>query len=437
MFASIEIFVGILFLVCLAMRGMNIIVIAPLAALIIILTNGMDLQASFFSGQTAYLSGMAGFVKNFLPIFILGAVLGKYLEDSKATVTIANSIFKLTGRDNAYTVFVAIAIIAAVLTYGGVSMFIVIFTVVALARPIMKELDLPWHLVMIPLILGGTSFTMTMLPGTPSIQNIIPTQLGTPLTAAPLLSIIATVVSITYGMFYMKWYLNKTLTAGEHYEEKEAASAAPAATVTELPSLFLSVLPMVVLIVTIFIGSSQKIQGIILPALAAAIIVAAVGLHKYIPSQMKTLNAGAVNSLLPLLFTAAAVGVGTVVASAPGFHVIESWLQFIPGGPLVQIVVYTGFLSMVTASASGALGIVIPLFGHTWIAAGIDPEIVHRIAAITSGIFSAMPHSGFIFSCMAVFGLSHRQVYKQVFGIGLVGGLVSLAVSLFVAYFLY
>ncbi len=92
---------------------------------------------------------------------------------------------------------------------------------------------------------------------------------------------------------------------------------------------------------------------------------------------------------------------------------------------------------MVTASASGALGIVIPLFGHTWIAAGIDPEIVHRIAAITSGIFSAMPHSGFIFSCMAVFGLSHRQVYKQVFGIGLVGGLVSLAVSLFVAYFLY
>lgn len=436
MVASIGIFVGIIFLVYLAMRGMNIIIIAPLAALIIIFTNGMDLQAAFFTGKTAYLSGLAGFVKAFLPIFILGAVLGKYLEDSKATITIANSIFKLTGRDNAYTIFLAIAIISAVLTYGGVSMFIVIFTVVALARPIMKELNLPWHLVMVPMIFGGTTFTMTMMPGTPSIQNIIPTQLGTTLTAAPLMSIVATITSIIYGLIYMKWYLKKTLATGGHYEE-EGQTAVAVDSDAKLPSLFLSTLPMIALIIIIIVGSSLKIPNIIVPALLAAIVIAAIGLHKYIPSQLKTLNTGAINSLLPILFTAAAVGVGTVVASAPGFHTIEEGLQSVPGGPLMQIIVYTGFLSMVTASPSGALGIAIPIFGQAWIAAGIDPEVVHRIAAIASSTFSAMPHSGFIFSCMAVFGLSHRDVYKQVFGIGLLGGLICLTVSILMATICY
>jgi H+/gluconate symporter-like permease len=436
MLAPIGIILGIVILVYLAMKGVNIVIIAPLAALVIIFTNGMSLQEAFFLGKTSYLFGLGGFIGAFLPIFMLGAILGKYLEDSKATITIANSIFKLTGRDNAYTVLLAIALISAILTYGGVSLFIVIFTIVALARPIFKELNLPWHLVMVPMIFGGTTFTMTMVPGTPSIQNVIPTQLGTTLTAAPLLSIAATIVSIMFGIVYMKWELNKAITSGKHYEEGGQIIETEV-NPKQIPSLFLSILPMVVLIGIIFIGSAMKISNIIVPALLTAVIVAAIGLNKWIPNQLKTLNTGAINSLLPIIFTAAAVGVGSVVASAPGFNTIQEILSTIPGGTLMQIPIITGFLAMVTASASGALGIVIPLFGQTWVASGVDPEVVHRIAAMASSTFAAMPQSGFIFSCMAVFGLTHKEVYKQVFFLGLVGGILCMIVTMILAIIIY
>lgn len=434
--APVGIILGITLLVYLAIRGVNIVIIAPLAAIVIILTNGMSLQEAFFVGKTSYLAGLGGFITGFLPIFILGAVLGKYLEDSKATITIANSIFKLTGKENAYAVLIAISLISAVLTYGGVSLFIVIFTIVALARPIFKELNLPWRLVMVPMIYGGTTFTMTMVPGTPSIQNVIPTALGTTLAAAPLMSIVVTIISISIGLVYMKWQLKNVLATGEHYEESGQVINSDVHP-HELPSLLASVLPMVVLIAIIFIGSAMHISNIIVPALLAAVIAAALVLFNHIPNQIKTLNAGATNSLLPIIFTAAAVGVGSVVASAPGFKLLQGGISSLPGGALTQVPLITGFLAMVTASASGALGIAIPLFGKSWVAAGVSPEVAHRIAAMASSTFSAMPQSGFIFSCMAVFGLSHKEVYKHIFFLGLVGGTVCLVVAIFMAVIIY
>ena len=430
MLESAGILLGIVLLVYGAMKGVNIVVIAPISALVIIFTNGMDVNEAFFFGKTSYMMGLTGFVKSFFIVFLLGAVLGKYLEVSKATVTIAYNIFKLTGKENAYAVLVALTLISAILTYGGVSLFIVIFTIVVLARPILKAIDLPWHLVMIPLMLGAVSFTMTMMPGTPSIQNVIPTQLGTTLTAAPLMSIIATLVCITYGLIYMRWALNRSLAAGEHYQAEPEEKVAKNPEVEKLPSLIQSVAPMVLLIVCIFVGSFLHIPNVIIPALIISILAAALGLHRYIPSHLSALNEGAVNSILPVIFTAAAVGVGTVVVSSPGFHNIEGTLQMVPGGSLAQITLYTGFLSMVTASSSGALGIVIPMFGQEWIASGVDPEVIHRISCVASSAFSAMPQSGFIFSCMAVFGLTHWQVYKQVFFICMIGGFLALAASL-------
>ena len=432
----VGVLLGIVLLVYLAWKGVNIIIIAPVAAILIILTNGMSLTTALLTGPKSYLAGLGGFIIAYLPIFILGALLGKYLEDSKATISIANSIFKLTGKSNAYVVMLAIALISFILTYGGVSMFIVIFTIVALARPIFKELNLPWHLALVPMLFGGTTLTMSMLPGTPSVQNVIPTQLGTTLTAAPLLSIIVCIVVLVYGLWYMKYALKVAMDAGEHYEEIGQVINVDVDE-SQLPPLFLSILPIVVLIVIIFVGSSMKIPNIIIPALLAGVVIAALGLFKYIPSQLKTLNTGAINAIMPIIFTAAAVGVGSVVSQAPGFKVLLGGIQTLPGGAMTQIVTLTGFLSLVTASASGALGIVIPTFGKTWIAAGLNPELIHRVSAITSAAFSAMPHSGFIFSVMAVFGLSHKQVYRHLFFIGFTGATIGLIVAVIMGSLLY
>lgn len=427
--APLGILLGVSLLVILAMKNINIVVIAPVAAILIILTNGMPFQQAFFLDKNSYLAGLGSFITNYLPIFILGSVLGKYLEDSKATITISNGIFKLTGRNNSYAVLLAVAIISAILTYGGASMFIVIFTIVSLARPIFKELDLPWRLVMVPMIYGGTTFTMTMVPGTPSIQNVIPTALGTTLTAAPLMSSVVTIVSMIFGLFYMKWQLTSVMAKGEHYEEGGQVISLNV-NPSELPSLFLSVLPMISLIAVIFAGSMMKITNTVVVALIIADGAAAIFLFKNIQSHLKTINTGAINSLLPIIFTAAAVGVGTVVVSAPGFKIIQGGLGTLAGGVLTQVIAITGFLAMVTASASGALGIVISMFGKTWVASGVSPDVVHRISAMSASTFSAMPHSGFIFSCMAVFGLSHKEVYKHIFFLGLLGGIVCLMTAI-------
>ncbi len=434
--ASLGILLGIALLICLAYKGVSILIIGPLTAVLIILTNGMPLMPALFSGPKSYMVGMGNFITQFFIIFILGAILGKYLEDSKATISIANSVLKLTGRSNPFAVMVAVVIIGALLTFGGVNIFIVIFTIVALSRPLFRELNIPWHLLLAPLVLGCATFTMTMFPGSPSIQNVIPTVLGTTLTAAPLMGIVTSIAVLAFGLLYIKWQLRVALDNGEEYV-RTAADADAGTSDAVIPSLGIALTPMVILIAIILIGSAMKIPNIIVPALLVSVIVSAVVLKNFIPSQLATLNSGALNAMGPTVFTAAAVGVGIVASAAPGFKTILALISTLPGGALVQMSVITGFLAAVTGSSTGALGIVVPTFGTAWLATGVPPAVIHRVIAIAAGGLSCMPHCGVVFALMAITGLNHKQCYKHIFWIGMLGGVVALVVALLMAVMFY
>lgn len=436
MAVAVGLLLGIVLMVYMAWKGWNVLVLAPVAAIFIALTNNMPIAKAMLGTGKTYFGGLGGFIIAYMIIFLLGSLLGKYMEDSKATITIANSIFKLTGKDDPFKVMLAIALIGALLTYGGVTMFIFIFAVVALGKPIFKQLNLPWHLVLLPMFFGGCTITMSVLPGTPSIQNVVPAQLGTPLTSAPLISIIACVVVVLYGLWYMKWQLNKAKAVGEGYVEigqEIRIDYKP----EELPSLFTSVLPLLVVVGVILYGSAVKMPNVAIIALLAGVIVSAGLYWKYIPNQLATLNVGATNAIMPLIFTAAATGVGSVVTQAPGFLYLLDLLKTMPGGVMTQAVAVTAFLSCASGSAAGALGIVIPQFGPGWIAAGANPELIHRVTAITSAAWSAMPHAGFVFSCMAVFGLKHKQVYKDMFALGFCGANMALITVLILSAVFY
>lgn len=431
----IGILMSIALLIYLAFKGVSILIIGPLTAALIILSNKMAITSALFSGTTSYMGGLGSFVTSFFLIFILGAVLGKYLEDSGAARAIANSILKVTGRSNPFAVLAAITLIGALLTYGGVNVFIVIFTIVALARPLFQALNIAWHIVLAPIALGCATFTMVMLPGTPAIQNVIPTVvLGTSLTAAPLIGIVSTLVIIVFGLFYIKWQLNVAAAKGEGFV---ATGKDVSFEERELPSLALALTPMVILIGTILIGSAMKIPNIIIPALIVGILVAMGVLNKYIPNHMATLNSGAANAMGPAVFTAAAVGIGTVVAVAPGFKTILAVIQQIPGGAEVQIAAITGFMATVTGSPSGAEGIVMSAFGKAWLATGVAPEAIHRIVALSATALGAMPHNGTVFALMGITGLSHKQCYKHIFWIMMVGCTLSLISALILAVLFY
>src|SRR5699024_339630 len=212
--ASIIFSLGLL--IFLSLRGFSIIIIAPVASLVVTLMNGMPILEIL---EENYMSVFINFAKNNYLIFLFAAMFGKFMEDSGAARTIAESLLRVIGKDSKFKVIISIVIISAVLTFGGINVFVVVFAVMPIAKPLFKELDIPWHLFVGAFFFGIATFTMTMVPGTPSIQNIIPIKyLGTSVTAAPLLGIVGTVIVIILNVFYLRYALNKSEKNGETYE---------------------------------------------------------------------------------------------------------------------------------------------------------------------------------------------------------------------------
>lgn len=438
----IGIVVAIIAIIVMAVKGLHIVIAAPLATLIVILTNRMDIFGSFIGPEQSYMAGLAGFLINNFAIFLLGAILAQYMEKSNATISISNFILSKVGLNSKYAIMLALALIAAILTYGGISLFVVMFALVPLARPIFKKMDINWELFPIPLFFGMATFTMSMLPGAPSVQNAVPTTaLGTTLTSAPILSIIATVVMIAFGLIYMKVELNKSLKKNETFysylgddkqtdlpEEIEVDES-------NLPSIFLSLLPIVTLISIILIFSS--VPNIILIALTAAIVMSALLYNNYIPSQTTVLSNGAAGSVMPAFSTSSSVAFGSVLTSASGFAIIQNLIMSIPGNPVIGLSVAASLLAGITGSSSGALGIVMESFAPTYLEMGIDPQLIHRVAVIAAATLTAMPQSGVTITFNNLTGLSIRRGFKHQFIIINGGHLLALIAVLIASAFLY
>ncbi|MEH7180976.1 GntP family permease [Neobacillus vireti] len=411
----IGILLGIIVVIYGAMKGFSILIVAPIASIIVIITNQLDFFTSLIGKENSYMTGLTDFVINFFAVFLLGAILAKYIDKSGAAQSIAQKILEKTGTKNPFSVLVALLIITAILTYGGVSLFVVIFVLIPLAKPLFKQLNIAWNLVTIPIQLGLGTFTMTMLPATPSIQNVVPTAyLGTTLTAAPLLGIIGAVVAAAFGLWYMKFTLNKSIANGETFADfnvKESDEELQ----KEIPSFFLSIIPILLLIAIIIVGSVLKVPNIIVIGLAAAVIVSAILFKKYIPSQKAVINEGASGSIMPVFFTSSAVAFGVIITFSPGFKYISDFILNMPGNPLISLSVASALFGGITGSASGALGIVMQAFGQSYLDMGLNPEVIHRVSAVASSVITLMPHNGAVLTFLALTGLTHKNGFKYQF----------------------
>lgn len=414
--APVGILISIALIIYLAMKGYSIVFIGPLCSILVILVNGMDLFSAVISAPNSYMMGLAKYIINYFAVFLLGSILAKYIEESGAARSIAKSVMKVTGTEKPFSLLVGIFLISAILTYGGISLFVVIFAVIPLSRPIFKEMNMAWNLIVIPVMLGVGTFTMTMLPGSPSIQNVIPTTaLKTTLTAAPMLGLIGTVVAISFGLWYMKVELNKSIKNGEKYVADGKNNASETEDNVKTPNIVSSIAPMVILIIIILVGSIYKVPNIILIGLIIANILSAIIFNNYIDTQKAVINAGAQGAIIPAFFTAAAVGFGTVVTAAPGFKVISNMILNIPGSPLISLSIATSLMSIITGSSSGALAIIMQAFAKDYVAMGISPDVIHRVSAIASATFTAMPHSGVVLSFFALSGLNHKNGFRYMF----------------------
>ncbi|HEL1048988.1 TPA: GntP family permease, partial [Streptococcus equi subsp. zooepidemicus] len=416
----IGVLLGIIAIVYFSLKEIHITIAAPMATILVVLLNSMPLVESLLGKEpNNYMGALGGYIMSYFAIFLLGSILAKLMEVSGATVSIAEFILKKVGYQNPYRILVAIFIISAILTYGGISLFVVMFAVLPLARSLFKKMDLAWNLIQVPLWLGIATFTMTILPGTPAIQNVIPIQyLNTSLTAALVPSILGSVGCIAFGLFYMKRCLTKSLEVGENYATYTSQTNEDT-TERVLPPFVASILPLILLIVIAIIGSLLGDEfvkkNIIYVALLTGIISAIVLFNKYIDKKIATLSIGASGAVGPIFATASAVAFGSVVTAASGFSVFSDVILNIPGPPVISLTVLTSAMAAITGSSSGALGIVMPNFAQYYLDAGVSPEIIHRVGAVASNILTIVPQSGVFLTFLSLTGLNHKNGFKQTF----------------------
>ncbi len=410
MIGILGIVVGLGLLMFLAFKGMSIIWIAPLSAGIVALTGGLDLLDAY---TVDYMGGFVGFARSWFPVFMLGAIFGKVMDDSGAARSVAHWIIKRIGTKQA---ILAVVLGCAVLTYGGVSLFVVVFAMYPLAVALFREANLSRKLIPGAIALGAFTFTMTAIPGTPQIQNLIPMNYyDTTPTAAPFMGIASALIMLVVGMLWMKHSEKKRTAAGEVYEE--LPNATPDVDVDALPNPLVSFLPLLAVILLLNVFNLD-----IIIALLAGILLALAVNWTRLDNKVKTVNAGAAGSVLAIINTSAAVGFGAVVRAVPGFTTLSDLVMGIDGNPLISQALAVNVLAGATGSASGGLGIALEALGEQYMqlatATGISPEAFHRVASIASGGLDTLPHNGAVLTLLAVTAMTHKDSYKDIFMVG-------------------
>jgi H+/gluconate symporter-like permease len=448
MLGIIGIILSLFLLIYFAYRGISVLILAPLMALLATVMNG---DAPILATYTeVFMSNFAKYAKSYFPLFLLGAIFGKVMEDSGSAKAIANFISGKIGEKRAV---LSIVLSCAILTYGGVSLFVVPFAVYPIAVALFKKSEIPKRLIPASIALGSFTFTMTALPGTPQIQNAIPMPFfGTNTYAAPIIGIVASIIMFTGGILWLNYRVNKLKEAGEGFgrfsedEEKEEK---------ELPKFFNALLPIIIVL-----GCNFYLSQIYFPStdgeylvkepyhttLAkvvgtwSLIISVSLGIisnifinFKKINNIQATLNKGAMASLLAIINTCSEVGYGNVISSLPSFEFIKQKIIGVSDNPLISEALSIGMLAGITGSASGGMSIALGVLGDKYLelakATNLNPEVLHRIASIACSSLDALPHNGAVITLLAICGLTHKESYPDIFAVTLVVPSIATIVS--------
>jgi H+/gluconate symporter-like permease len=459
-------------LIWLAFRGWSVLLLAPAAALIAAAAAREPLLAHW---TQTFMGGAAGFLAQFFPLFLLGAVFGKLMDDSGSVQAIARF---MTERLGPHRAMLAVVLAGAIITYGGVSLFVAFFVLAPMAHSLFQAADIPRRLMPAAIVLGTSTFTMSALPGTPAIQNAIPMPFfGTTPFAAPGLGLIASLVMLAFGMWWLRRAEAAARRSGEGYGAerqtpddtaadnefvRERATAAREFDPAEIhrgrhskinPPIVLAVLPLMVVVGVNLLMSVAVLPRLDLSFLAeekwgatslsavggvwsvaaalAAAVATVIAVHRSrLTALRQSMDAGANASVLPAFSVASLVGFGAVVAALPAFAVVRDWVLSIGGGPLASLAVATNVLAALTGSASGGMTIALDALGDTYMRlaaeAGIDPALLHRVATLAAGSLDSLPHNGAVVSLLAVCGLTHRDSYFDMVVVGIVGALLAL-----------
>ncbi|MEY8297506.1 MAG: GntP family permease [Emergencia timonensis] len=437
MIGVIGIILSLGLLIYLAYRGWSIILLAPILALLasaFAIFEGGDFHGLAIYTE-AFMTSLGNYVKAYFPIFMLGAIFGKLMDASGSADAIATFISEKAGKGKELW---AIVLACAVITYGGVSLFVAAFAIYPIGAALFRQAGIPKRILPPAIALGAFTFTMTAIPGTPQIQNAIPMQyFGTDGFAAPILGIIAAAIMLFGGMLWLTWRKNKAMAAGEGYGEHKEEKL----TIMDrekLPPFGIAIAPIILVIASNYIFSKFIFQDMdasyleqygttlskvigdwsLIVSLIIGVLVAIICNYKRMGSVVEVLKEGVAGSFLAIMNTASEVGYGNVIKTLAGFTILANVMLNTFENPLIGEAISSSVLAGITGSASGGLSIALETFAPTFLErageAGISPEVLHRVASVACGGMDTLPHNGAVITLLAVTGMSHKQCYLNI-----------------------
>ncbi|MFV0518363.1 MAG: GntP family permease [Aminipila sp.] len=437
MIGVLGIVISLALLIYLAYRGWSVIIVAPILALLAasftLLEGGsFHLLATYTEG---FMVSLAGYVKSYFPIFLLGALFGKLMDDSGSANSIAYFISEKIGKGKEMW---AVVLACAVITYGGVSLFVAAFAIYPIGAALYREADIPKRLLPPTIALGAFTFTMTALPGSPQIQNAIPMQFfGTDAFAAPILGIVAAAIMLFGGMFWLSTRLKKAKNNGEGYGKHLNENITPMDT-ENMPTFGMAIAPIILVIVINYACSKFFLPGMdtsyleteyntsfsavagnwsLIIALVVGVLMA-IGLNYKRLNVQNCLKNGVQGSFLAIMNTASEVGYGNVIKSLAGFTIVATAMLSISGNPLIGEAISSSVLAGITGSASGGLSIALSTFADQFVtqaaAYGISPEVLHRVASVACGGLDTLPHNGAVITLLGITGMTHKECYGNI-----------------------
>ncbi len=416
-------------LIYLTMKGINIIIAAIISSVVVAVTGGLNLETAM---TEYYMTGFTGYFASWFLIFLLGAIFGKVMQETKAADSIANWVKDTLGPSRA--VFAVVAA-AAIMTYGGVSLFVVGFAVYPIAVSLFRVANLPHRFIPAALVFGSISFTMTA-PGSPEIQNLIPTEFfGTKPTAGGIIGVLMALLIMVVGGLYLGRIVRKAVENGESFslpnDSTSKANEELAAGLAvdpekepgqepekkDYPHIIFAILPLVIVIAMLNTTANfTSSTAAALLSLTSGIFFACILMFKFLKEFWGALAKGAQDALIAAANTCAVVGFGSVAAQVAAFDSVVDALVNIPGPPLMGLAIAVTLICGITGSASGGLGIALPILSPMYLAQGLDPGAMHRISALASGGLDSLPHNGYVVTTIrAICGETHKRSYKPIF----------------------
>ena len=416
---------GLGLLIVLTIRGMNLFIAAPLCALIVALTSGLPVFTGDANFVATYMIGFANFIAAWFFMFLLGAIFGKFMEDTGAADSVARWIVGKLGFKHAV---VAVVLACAILTYGGVSLFVVAFSVYPMALSLFKDANLPRRFIPATMAFDSVTFTMTSA-GSPEIQNWIPIKyLGTSPFAAWEVSLVVAVFMASFGYWWLKRMIGKAVANGEVFEAREADPQVP---MRDLPNPLTGVIPLIVVLVLSFMLHDTLAQLALIVALGGGVLTLMIINFQYFHDLSKAINTGTTGALVAIGNTAAVVGFGAIAKSTSAFQSTVEVMTHIPGNELIGAAIAVSVIAGLTGSASGGQAIVLPLIGQHYIDRGVEPEQLHRIVSISSGALDSLPHNGYVVTTIrAICHETHKAAYGSVAALTVVVPLLGLAMAI-------